>query len=91
MLVDAYAAYWALTVDELASLTFGALDEASHAAVRDWLLEREHAGRHPELGLSAADVTADTPLPVSVHRLWLDRTADALRYGRPPPPPRGGW
>lgn len=66
--------YWALTVDELVSLTFGALDETSHSAVRDWLLERkrEHADRHPELGLSAADVTADTPLPFSVHRLWFD-------------------
>jgi hypothetical protein len=66
--------YWALTVDELIGLTFGSLDDASNAAVRDWLLaaKRGYAQRHRELGLEDADVTADTPLPFSIHQLWYE-------------------
>jgi hypothetical protein len=66
--------YWALTVDELVGLTFGSLDDTSNAAVRDWLLaaKRAYAQRHNELGLEDADVTADTPLPFSIHQLWYE-------------------
>lgn len=66
--------YWALTVDELVAVAFGSLDDAAAAAVRDWVLtrKRENAARHPELGLAAGDITADTPVPFSVHRLWFE-------------------
>lgn len=69
-----YLPYWALTVDELVGLTFGALDDVSNAAVRDWLLaaKRAYATRHTELGLEDVDVTADTPLPFSIRQLWYE-------------------
>lgn len=69
-----YLPYWALTVDEFVGLTFGALDDVSNTAVRDWLLaaKRTYATRHTELGLQDVDVTADTPLPFSIHQLWYD-------------------
>lgn len=66
--------YWALTVEELVGLTFGALDDISNAAVSEWLLgrKREYADKHQELQLVTAEVTADTPLPFSIHRLWYE-------------------
>jgi hypothetical protein len=67
-----YLPYWALTIDELIALTFRTLDDVSGAAVRDWVLaaKREYAARHTELGLDQVDITADTPLPFSIHQLW---------------------
>lgn len=69
-----YLPYWALTVDELISLTFGTLDDVSTVAVRDRVLtaKRAYATRHPELALEGAEITADTPLPFSIHQLWFE-------------------
>ncbi|TYP84660.1 ATP-binding protein [Blastococcus xanthinilyticus] len=66
--------YWALNVEEFIGLAFGALDDASGAAVREWVLhqKRAHVVRHPTLNLREVDVTADTPLPFSIHRLWYE-------------------
>lgn len=67
--------YWALSFDELVGLTFGALpDDASRGAVRDLVvsLKRSALEANPREGLVLSDVTADTPIPFSIHQLWLD-------------------
>ncbi|MGY1849535.1 ATP-binding protein [Blastococcus sp. SYSU DS1021] len=66
--------YWALSVDEFVGMAFGGLDDISATAVRDWVLQekRAYASRHPELSLRQIDITADTPLPFSVHKLWYE-------------------
>lgn len=67
--------YWALSFDELVPMTFGALqDDASRGAVRDHIvrLKRDALAAHPRPGVDAKDVTVDTPIPFSIHKLWFD-------------------
>ncbi|MBI2168999.1 MAG: ATP-binding protein [Actinobacteria bacterium] len=66
--------YWALSFDELIPLTFGNLpDDASVGAVRDEIvrLKREALETYPRGGVEPTDVTADTPVPFSIHQLWF--------------------
>lgn len=64
--------YWALPFDDFLELALGAVDEASSAAIQTHVLEskKRYAVAHPGLGVSEASVTADTPLPFSVRKLW---------------------
>jgi hypothetical protein len=69
-----YVPYWAMTFDELLSVTFGPLEDASRGAVLDKIvqLKTEALSRVGRQGLGADDVTVDTPIPFSLHRLWFD-------------------
>ena len=70
-----YVPYWALSFEELIDLSFGDLsDDASRGAVRDVVVElkRDALERYPREGIEPADVTVDTPIPFSIHRLWFD-------------------
>jgi len=66
--------YWAMTSDELLDLTTGQLDGPERAAVLDKIVELKRASLQKS-DLPGADdqtVTADTPIPFSIHQLWLD-------------------
>ncbi len=70
-----YVPYWALSFDELVDLTFGSLpDDAARGAVRDMIvaLKRSALEVYPREGIEPVDVTVDTPVPFSIHQLWLD-------------------
>jgi uncharacterized protein len=66
--------YWALTFDELVHLTFGTLDDAPRGAVLEKVTELKLASlkKAPRDGLTEDNLTVDTPVPFSIHRLWLD-------------------
>ena len=67
--------YWALSFDELLPLTFVSLpDEAGRASVRDEIvrLKRQSLTNHSRAGISAEDVTVDSPIPFSIKQLWFD-------------------
>lgn len=67
--------YWALSFDELLDLTFGNLgNEAPRGAVRDMVvgLKRSALENFPREGIEPQDVTVDTPIPFSIHKLWFD-------------------
>jgi energy-coupling factor transporter ATP-binding protein EcfA2 len=66
--------YWAFTMDELLPLAFGPLDDVATSVISERVndAKRNYAARHHELGLPIASVTADTPLPFSIHQLWFD-------------------
>jgi DNA helicase HerA-like ATPase len=66
--------YWAMTFDELQAVTMGRLDDASHGAVLERVvaLRRESLERVPREGVSAETLTGDTPIPFSIHQLWLE-------------------
>ncbi len=67
--------YWALSFEELIRLTFGQLsDDASRGALRDKItdLKRQALDRHPRGGIDTSDVTVDTPVPFSIHKMWFD-------------------
>ena len=66
--------YWALTFDELVALTFGGLDDVSHGAVREHVvrLKQQSLAAVPQQGVQERSLTADTPVPFSIRRLWFE-------------------
>jgi len=65
--------YWALTFDELVSVAFGALDDASRAAVLEQIteLKQDAIKAVPCAGVTEDTLTVDTPVPFSIHELWF--------------------
>jgi uncharacterized protein len=66
--------YWALTSDELMGITTGPLSGNALSHFLDTVTSMKRGakpGGH-EHALSTEDVTADAPLPFSIHRLWYD-------------------
>jgi len=68
-----YLPYWALPFDDFLYLAFGQVDENSSTIVQSLVTEekRAYVVRHRELELNVNAVTADTPLPFSVRKLWM--------------------
>jgi uncharacterized protein len=66
--------FWALNFDEFVSLALGKLNDAQVAVVAEMVvqLKKEGLGKHARLGVSAADVTVDTPIPFCLHKLWFE-------------------
>lgn len=67
--------YWAMSFDELISLTLGDIDEKDKAQVGEMILELKkkayNLAPHKYNGLDEERITSDTPLPFSLKRLWL--------------------
>jgi len=67
--------YWALSYEELLTLAFGGItDDAGRAFVRDEIirLKRDALALYPAPGLKVDDISADSPVPFSIHQLWFD-------------------
>ena len=70
-----YVPYWALSFDELLSVTpFRSLNDADRAALVEKikqlkLASLETTGRN---GVTADTMTVDTPIPFSIHRTWYE-------------------
>lgn len=66
--------YWAMSLDELLPVTFGQLEGSERGSVVDRIvaLKRESAASFPKRGVELDDITADTPVPFSIHRLWFE-------------------
>jgi len=66
--------FWALTSDELMSVTTGVLSGGAHAHVFEEItaMKRSSLPGGKRLSLPAQDVTPDTPLPFCIHKLWFD-------------------
>lgn len=65
--------YWALTFEDFLDLALGEVDEHSATVIQQLVVEakRSYVTRHTELGLDPNAVTADTPMPFSVRKLWF--------------------
>lgn len=78
--------YWAMTFDELLAITFGNLTDSDRGAILDRITTMKvestqaaaTAGK-PYAGVTASNITVDSPVPFSIHRLWFDlhRTVNA--------------
>jgi len=78
--------YWAMTFDELLAITFGNLTDSDRGAVLDRITTMKvesaqaaaDAGK-PYAGVTGSNITVDSPVPFSLHRLWFDlhRTVNA--------------
>lgn len=68
-----YVPYWALPFDELQMITLGPMQPAAEQAVRDEVTSRRKlAVSQLENGPPATAVTADSPIPFNLRRLWFD-------------------
>jgi len=68
--------FWALPFFELQQLTLGGLQPNHEAAIRDQVLDmKTEAARHLAIPPPPETLTADSPVPFSIKRLWyeLDR------------------
>jgi energy-coupling factor transporter ATP-binding protein EcfA2 len=65
--------YWALPFDDFVYLSLGVVDENSATILQAHVTDakRDYVRRHPDLDLNINEVTADTPLPFSVRKLWM--------------------
>lgn len=65
--------FWAMTFDELLSLTTGPLEGQERAAVQEKIVELKAAAleNYPRVGVDLKSLTVDTPVPFSVHELWF--------------------
>jgi uncharacterized protein len=66
--------YWAMTFDELVQIMFGSLDDSSRGAVLEKIttLKLEALKSQPRGGVTEQNLTVDTPVPFSIHKLWFD-------------------
>lgn len=70
---DLHVPFWALTSEEFIAISMGGVAGTPLAMVQDWILAARRRARPAgsDHGLPIGDVTIDTPLPFSVHELWL--------------------
>lgn len=72
--VPLFIPYWALRSDELWSFVIDGLQDRQTSVVADSILamKREAAQELMPKDFDARTVTIDSPLPFSIHKLWLD-------------------
>ena len=65
--------FWALPFDEVRAITLGGLQSASETAIRDEVAgRRKEASAHLARQPPGAAITADSPIPFSLKKLWFD-------------------
>lgn len=66
--------YWAMSLDELMPVTFGRLEGRERGALVDRIVElkRRAVDACPRKGVAESELTVDTPVPFSIHKLWFD-------------------
>lgn len=68
-----YIPYWALPFDELQAIALGQMQPGSEASVRDEIVERKKSSaKFLEKAPPDTVITADSPIPFSIKKLWLD-------------------
>jgi len=66
--------YWAMSFDELLSVTLGTLDDNARGAVLEKITDLKAASLQltPRNGVSPDNLTVDTPVPFSINQMWFD-------------------
>ncbi len=69
-----YIPYWSMAFEELLAVTFGPLDDQSRAAVLEKVtsLKLKTLKARPRKGVTADNLTVDSPVPFSIHALWFE-------------------
>ncbi len=70
--------YWAMTFDELMSVTCGVMDDAARGTFIERITEmkRQSLLKTPRDGVTPDSLTVDSPVPFSIHQLWFDLWTD---------------
>ncbi len=66
--------YWAMTFDELLAVTTGSLEGKERGAVIEKIteLKLESLENTPREGVTKDNLTVDSPVPFSIHKMWFD-------------------
>ena len=66
--------YWAMSLEELIPVTFGQLEGRERGELVDRIvaLKRAAIASCPKKGVNEGNLTVDTPVPFSIHKLWFD-------------------
>lgn len=68
-----YVPFWALPFDELQAVAFGQMQPMAEASIRDEVVARKKASvKFLDDEPPDATITADSPIPFSIHKLWYD-------------------
>jgi uncharacterized protein len=69
-----YIPYWAMTFEELVPITLGLVDDASRGGLLEKItsLKLTAIELQPRSNISSSNLTIDTPVPFSIHKLWMD-------------------
>ena len=65
--------FWAMSFDELTSLTFGQIDDKDKGFILEKIaeLKKKSIVANGYAGVSEQNFTVDSPIPFSINRLWL--------------------
>jgi hypothetical protein len=79
--------FWALNFDEFRRVAFGAVNDAQAASIGDFVvsLKRESLAAKALPGITSETLTADSPVPFCVHKMWLELTRKELQTVVPKP------
>jgi hypothetical protein len=71
---ELYVPYWAMTSDEVLPITFGPLGDTERGTVLEEITKMKRAalGLLSPPPISEDQVSADTPLPFSIQKLWFE-------------------
>ena len=66
--------YWALPPNDLITFLMGKLDDKAHSAVMEKIFTAKlaRAETKPITGVELSSMTVESPVPFSLHKLWLD-------------------
>jgi hypothetical protein len=66
--------YWAMSFDELLSVSFGQVDDGARGAILEKIfdLKLKSIQNCPRVGITPDTLTVDSPVPFSIHRLWFE-------------------
>jgi len=69
-----YIPYWAMSFDELMSVTLGSIDDIARGAVLEKItdLKAQSLQTKPRAGVTPDNLTVDGPIPFSINQLWFD-------------------
>jgi uncharacterized protein len=84
-----FVPYWAMNFDELLSVSTGSLGDNAKARgamqERVRLLKLESWRKHPRSGVTKDNLTVDSPVPFSIHKLWFDLHCESYAIYRDVP------
>jgi len=69
-----FVPYWAMTFEELVPAAFGTVGDGDRNIFLDKITAQKLTGLETQsrAGVQAESLTVDTPVPFSIHRLWLE-------------------
>jgi len=78
---DLFIPYWALGMSEISEFLFGAISDDKLQIIRDKIVELklECIENNPNFNVDVNSLTADTPIPYSLKKLWHDLVNEEVK------------